>query len=108
MQNSKKNSKVIAALITGVAIGATLSILYAPRSGKETRTRIKDTTVKTSRKLNSETLKLKERILDGIEESGDGLGYSIGTTIARIILTSKDILKALEKELQALKPQDYN
>jgi gas vesicle protein len=103
MQNSKKNSGLFAAVITGAIVGAAVSMLYAPRSGRETRTKIRRKVEKTSRTMGNAATQLKQNMLIGMEEGGDELGYLIGSAVARTALTAKEIIKMLEKELRELK-----
>jgi gas vesicle protein len=53
-------SKMFFSFLTGAAIGAGLALLFAPQSGKETRTQIKD----FSDKLGGE-------VKDGVEMVGE-------------------------------------
>lgn len=55
------NSKILAALAAGVAIGSVLGILFAPDKGEHTRKKIAD----NGRKL---TDSLKEKVSEGKEQ----------------------------------------
>lgn len=106
MQNSKKNSGLFAAVIIGAIVGTAVSMLYVPRSGRETRTKISRKVEKSSRTMSNAATQLKKNMLSGMEEGGDELGYLIGSALARTALTTKEIIKTLEKELLALKSRD--
>ncbi len=105
MNNPKNNSGLLIATLTGAVIGCALAVLYAPRSGRETRQMIKEDVETTSRKLNDTALDLKDGIVRNIEQHGDGLGYLIGSVIARNTVTIKEIIRALEKELDKIRTE---
>lgn len=91
------------ATLTGAMIGSALAVLYAPRSGKETREMIKKDVETTSRKLNDTARELKGSIVRNIDRHGDGVGYLIGSVIVRNTITIKEIIRALEKELGTMR-----
>lgn len=53
ISGSRDNSMIAVAVVTGLAVGAAFSVLFAPRSGKNTRSAIGDATAG-----------LKDRIVD--------------------------------------------
>lgn len=55
------NSKIVVALLTGVAVGAVLGVLFAPESGSETRERL-------SNALNDLGDSIKDLADKGLEE----------------------------------------
>lgn len=57
---NKKKSFAIGAVIGAVA-GVVTGILFAPKSGKETRQDIKNTAIKTAQKVHDETVELVEK-----------------------------------------------
>lgn len=67
------NSKIIVALLAGVAVGAALGLLFAPESGKETRDRLgkalKDLG-DTIKDLSDEGL---DNLSDAVEQVGDNV-----------------------------------
>lgn len=105
MEHSTKKSELVAAVFTGAVIGAVVSILYAPRSGTETRTNIRRGAESTSKRMGDAAMELKGNLLSGMEEGGDELGYLIGSAMNRTALTAKEIIKALEMELRKLQSQ---
>lgn len=105
MGNLKNTSGLLIATLTGAVIGSALAVLYAPRSGKETRKMIKTDVEITSRKLNDTALDFKSSIVRNMERHGDGVGYLIGSVIARNTITIKEIIRALEKELDSMRTE---
>ena len=102
MGKSKDNSGVWMAALAGAVIGSTVAVLYAPRSGRETRTIIKKEVESTTEKLNDTVLDLKESVVEKLDKDGNGLGYFLGSQIARIAFFTNEIMKALDKELKDL------
>ena len=58
------NSKIVAALLTGLAVGAVLGVLFAPESGSETRERL-------SNALNDLGDSIKDLASKGLEDLDD-------------------------------------
>lgn len=105
MRNPKNNSGLLVAALTGVLIGATVAVLYAPESGKVTRMKIREDVERTSIKLNDAAMDVKGKVIESLERQGNGLGYMVGSVIARSSPIIKEIVKALEKELRELKSE---
>jgi len=102
MGNSKNSSEVLIAALTGAFIGASIALLYAPDSGKATRTKIRREVERTSERLENAALELKGNVVDILDYKGDKLGYLIGSAIARGTLTSNDVIKMLETQIKKL------
>ncbi|MEJ2884754.1 YtxH domain-containing protein [Pedobacter sp. GR22-6] len=68
IQGSQDNSLIAVAVVTGLAVGAALSILFAPDSGKNTRSAIGDATAglknKIVDKLSPEIYEVPEELKD--------------------------------------------
>ncbi len=68
ISGSRDNSMIAVAVVTGLAVGAAFSVLFAPRSGKNTRTAIGDATAGLKDKLVD---KLSPEIYDLPQELKD-------------------------------------
>ena len=74
------NSKVIAALLVGLAAGAALGILFAPEKGNETRDKLSeslkslgDTIKETASKELDSLLGLKDKVVENIKTKLNGV-----------------------------------
>ena len=83
--------KIFLGLLTGVAIGATLGILFAPDKGSKTRKKI---------------IRIKDEYTDEVEEKIDDIVGSITEKLdhlkseaSRIVQTGKNDAKAVEDEV---------
>jgi len=83
--------KIGGAFLIGGAIGALVALLYAPKSGKQTRRDIS----KTARRIKRETVDLVEDTIDNIHDfAGD-----IKDKVSDIIDRGKDISDTAKKEV---------
>ncbi|MDE7125411.1 MAG: YtxH domain-containing protein [Muribaculaceae bacterium] len=65
-----KNLGIVIAALAGVAAGAALGVLFAPRSGQDTRDQIKDFVKSHCPKMKKERLEaLADQIAEEIRES---------------------------------------
>lgn len=65
------SSKAIVALLTGLAVGAVLGVLFAPSSGEETRTLISDKANDLTGDLKEKYQSVKEKIVAGKDDLTD-------------------------------------
>lgn len=103
MRNSTNTGDIILATLTGAAIGAGLSILYAPESGRVTRTKLKGEAKRASKKLGNVAKELKGNVEKTLEEGGDELGYLIGSVIGKTSLSAQEVIRILETKIVELK-----
>lgn len=75
----KDNTKVIVALLAGMAAGAALGILFAPESGTETRDKLSeslknlgDSIKETAAKEIDNLVGLKDKVVDNIKSKVKG------------------------------------
>jgi gas vesicle protein len=75
----KDNTKVIVALLAGIAAGAALGILFAPESGTETRDKLSeslknlgDSIKETAAKEIDNLVGLKDKVVDNIKSKVKG------------------------------------
>lgn len=75
------------AFLTGAVIGAGLALMFAPKSGTETREQVADWARRAQNKVKDAADKIKNRAEDAAdrlkyrtEEAADKLGYRSGST----------------------------
>ncbi len=66
------NTKIVIALLAGVAVGATLGILFAPESGSETREKLNN----ALKDLGDSIKDLADSGLEDLNETVDGMTNS--------------------------------
>jgi gas vesicle protein len=76
----KDNTKVVAALLVGLAAGAALGILFAPEKGNETRDKLAeslknlgDSIKETASKEIDNLLAYKDKVVDNIKSKMNGV-----------------------------------
>lgn len=84
------NTKVVAALLAGLAAGAALGILFAPDKGSETRDKMNET-------LKDLGDAIKERTNEQINQVGDLADSLIDTVKSKLDKTSRHVEDAIEE-----------
>jgi gas vesicle protein len=88
---SEDNRKIAGAFLIGGLIGAAVALLYAPKSGRETRKDI----ARTAKKVKKETVHLVEDAIDSINDfAGD-----VKDKVSDIIDQGKDLSESAKKEI---------
>jgi len=83
--------KITGAFLIGGVIGAAVALLYAPKSGRETRKDI----ARTAKKVKKETVHLVEDVIDSINDfAGD-----VKDKVSDIIDQGKDLSESAKKEI---------
>lgn len=67
MSESKHGVKMVVSFLSGAAIGAGLALLFAPKSGKETRQQIKNMATKVGDEVKENYEKISEKTKSFIE-----------------------------------------
>lgn len=83
--------KIAGAFLLGGLVGAAIALLYAPKSGKETRKDIS----KTARRIKKETVHLVEDAVDSIHDFAGEVKEKVNDVIER----GKDLSDGAKKEL---------
>ena len=98
-------TKIGGAFLLGGVIGAAIALLYAPRSGKETRQDIS----KTARRIKSNAVDLIEETIEDVHGFADNLKEKTGDVIEQGMNLSdkakKDIVTALEHGQRVIEKQ---
>jgi gas vesicle protein len=88
---SEDNGKIAGAFLIGGLIGAAVALLYAPKSGRETRKDI----ARTARKVKKETVHLVEDAIDSIND----FSSDVKDKVSDIIDQGKDLSESAKKEI---------
>ena len=80
-----KTSKVLAGIVSGLAIGATLGVLFAPDKGEKTRKKIADKTKDAK---------------DKIKENIDGFVEKVSEKISTMKEEGEDLLKSKKEDIK--------
>ena len=111
MSQDKNKGLALGAAIGAVA-GVVTGILFAPKSGKETRQDIKDTAVKVAAKLQEEAKKLQAELtelIDHAEAKAKEAGKTVSDKSHELIAQAKhtrDSLVELAKSVKAGEAED--
>ncbi len=103
MKNSTKNTNITLAILAGVAVGGTISLLFAPDSGKRTRRKIKDSTHKATDALAKAANELKGKAQDAFLDEKESLETRINSIASQVRHNKEEMLPLLEKKLKEMK-----
>jgi len=102
---SDEGVKVAAAFLIGGAIGAAIALLYAPQSGRETRSDIR----RTARRVRREAADLVEdtigRVDDFVDETKEIVSEIIDRGAELSGAARKEIVKTLEQGQKSIEKQ---
>ncbi len=99
----KNNSNIGLALITGAALGATFSILFAPARGSETRKKIAKSTEDAADALLRAGEQLKDSTKERFYEGKDNFESRLNSISSHLNQNSEEYIPLLEKKLEELK-----
>ncbi|MDQ7786163.1 MAG: YtxH domain-containing protein [Thermodesulfovibrionales bacterium] len=97
--------KIAAAFLVGGAVGALFALLYAPKSGKETRKDI----ARTARKIKKETVHLVEDTIDSVNDFTVDMKDKVSDLIEQGVELSsgakKEVIRNLEHGQKVIEKQ---
>jgi len=79
---NKNTTKIAWAFLLGGLIGASVALLYAPKSGRETREDIS----KTARRIKNKSVDLAEEMIEGVNDLTNNVKDNINREKSRISL----------------------
>ncbi len=85
----KEAPKVIGGLIAATAIGVAIGLLLAPSSGKNTRKKIIDG-----------SLKMKDDLMSSVDASIDGLRKQLNAKIDQLAKSGKDVVNLTSEKVK--------
>ncbi|MGB6150674.1 MAG: YtxH domain-containing protein [Pricia sp.] len=99
----KNNGNIGLALITGAALGAAVSILFAPAKGIDTRKKISKSAEETTDALKRAGEKLKKTTKEKYYEGKNSLESSLNAITSQAGQNADEYLPLLERKLEELK-----
>lgn len=99
----KNNSNIGLALITGAALGAAFSILFAPARGSDTRKKIAKSTEDAADALLRAGEQLKNSTKEKFYEEKDNFESRLNAISSQLHQNSEEYIPLLEQKLEELK-----
>lgn len=99
----KNNSNIGLALITGAALGAAFSILYAPAKGVDTRKKITKSAEDATDAILRAGEQLKNSTKEKYYEGKSTLESSLNAITSQVHQNSEEYIPLLERKLEELK-----
>lgn len=93
------------ALLTGVAIGATIGILYAPDEGARTRRKIREGYGEKKDELKDKLNELSEQVKNKFGMAKMDLEKGFDELVSSVEDKKDDVIATLEKKLEQLKKE---
>ncbi|MEW6213796.1 MAG: YtxH domain-containing protein [Nitrospirota bacterium] len=93
---NRDSTKIAGAFLLGGMIGAFIALLYAPKSGRETRKDIS----RAARRIKKETVDLVEETIEGVSNFADDMKDKATEIIERGKELSDDAKKEIVKTLE--------
>ncbi|QSS98122.1 YtxH domain-containing protein [Psychroflexus sp. ALD_RP9] len=103
---SNNTGNTIIALLTGATIGAGLGLLYAPKSGKETRKDLKDGANDLKDSLSSQYDDISHQLADFTNRTKNDIEKRLEHTFNSTNQKADDMLSKLQAELDELKKKN--
>ncbi|MEZ4857623.1 MAG: YtxH domain-containing protein [Flavobacteriaceae bacterium] len=98
-----KTGNVITGIVSGLAVGATLGILFAPDKGSKTRKKIKKTATDSKDAIVAKTNEISEQISKTFTSKKDEFSNELDKMVDDMSGKAEDVIATLEKKLETLK-----
>lgn len=102
----KNNGQILIGILTGVAIGVGLGILYAPNKGKKTRKKIKHAVADTSQDVSDWLEQVKDELAQTTHENKKVFDKKIEDSISNMSNKAENIISDMEYKLETLKKKN--
>lgn len=103
---SKNSGNTLFALVTGVAVGAVLGVLFAPEEGKETRKKLKKSFGEASENFKNKFDETADNVREKSKHFKKSLEENIDSLLSHSGKKAEEVISVLEKKLASLKKND--
>jgi len=100
MSENSNTGKALLALITGVAIGAGIGILFAPEKGTKTRKKIKQKVDDTSYEISTRLSKAKDDLSRTADKKKREFDRTLDDAVSAMSSKADNIISTVEKKLK--------
>lgn len=97
------NNDMLIGILTGVAIGVGVGILFAPGKGSKTRKKIKNAAVETRQDVSEWMKRAKDDLAQTAQENKEVFDRKIKSTVANMSDKADHILIDMEQKLERLR-----
>lgn len=103
---SNKTGMTLLALVTGVAVGAGIGILFAPEKGSKTRGKIKKKYLDNQNELKEKYNHLVDEVKTNLTNKKVNLEETYDDLISNVSYKTEDVISFLEIKLAELKDKN--
>ncbi|MBE7629078.1 YtxH domain-containing protein [Tenacibaculum piscium] len=103
---SNENNNNILGVLTGIAIGAGLGILFAPDKGSKTRTKIAEGAIAAKDTVVEKAETLKDSVADTLHSKASTLEEKLDVIVSDVSYKADDLISNLEEKLKILKDRN--
>lgn len=100
---STNTGNTILALVTGLAIGAGIGILFAPDKGSNTRRKIRDGVAEAKDNFNEHFNEVSDSLVEKAFLTKDDIEQNIENLVSNVSYKTEEVISFLEEKLAALK-----
>jgi gas vesicle protein len=100
------NSKTIAAILAGAAVGAAIGILFAPDKGSKTRAKIKEGIDDAKHNLKDSFEASSEVLREKFSSATQNLDGTLNDLLSNVSHKTEEVITFLETKLADLKAQN--
>ncbi len=100
------NGKMLISLLTGVAIGTGLGILFAPNKGSDTRKKIKKTATDSTQDVSDWLKHAKKELVNTAHDQKESFDKRIEDAVSNMSHKVENILNGMEHKLEEIKKKN--